>query len=175
MLPSFLDSTYKRYKTDTSTFVRWLSETAQKCGYTSIAVEVKSIATPAAAKSARLKGKARKDAKKAEQSNLSTPSPAFNGAENPKDYCIVDLKELMPLATAIVNSKKPSFTVPSEIIRAHLRAVSARKRCTSYFTSKTADSETAKSNYGHAYFTSLMEEAIRTLQLLFAKSVGGDD
>jgi hypothetical protein len=33
MLPEFLDSTYKKYKQDTSVFVEWLSENAQKCGW----------------------------------------------------------------------------------------------------------------------------------------------
>ncbi len=32
MLPGFLESTYKRYKSDTSIFIKWLSENAKLCG-----------------------------------------------------------------------------------------------------------------------------------------------
>jgi len=33
MLPVFVQSGYKRYKKDTSIFIKWLVETAKECGY----------------------------------------------------------------------------------------------------------------------------------------------
>lgn len=33
MLPEFLQSSYARYKTDTTAFATWLLETANQCGY----------------------------------------------------------------------------------------------------------------------------------------------
>lgn len=65
-------------------------------------------------------------------------------------------------------------TIPSDIIRSGLSAISARKRCTNYFKSKTTpeDIKTAQSNSEHSYFISLMEEVIMTLQPCFATSAG---
>ncbi|XMA17390.1 hypothetical protein WAI453_010181 [Rhynchosporium graminicola] len=63
MLSGFLESNYKKYKQDTSVFVRWLYKSGQKCGYSaSPSGNVQSSDVPA--KAPRLKGKARKLAKK---------------------------------------------------------------------------------------------------------------
>jgi hypothetical protein len=62
MLPGFLESTYKKYKNDTSLFVKWLCETGSKCGYA--IGTVKTAKEEPLAKAPRLKGKARKQAKK---------------------------------------------------------------------------------------------------------------
>lgn len=73
MLPAFLDSTYKRYKNDTSAFIRWLVENAKKCGYTPArgpAANVGKSEEPA--KAPRLKGKARKQAKAATTASAPT-------------------------------------------------------------------------------------------------------
>ena len=60
------------------------------------------------------------------------------------------------------------------IIQAGLRAISSRKRCTTYFESITAsdDSDTKHSNYTHSYYVSLLEEVILALQPRFAVSSG---
>lgn len=175
MLPSFVDSAYKRYKNDTSIFVRWLSENGKKCGYDvkTIEQEGHSAPAPAAVKSTRLKGKARKEAKKEQARPPASSKSVEDEAEKPSAYSLVSPKDLVPLATAIATSTKPLITVPADIIRAGLRAVSARKRATAHFVSKTADIETAKSNDGHSYFTSVMEKVILTLQPRFAASFGG--
>lgn len=73
-----------------------------------------------------------------------------------------------------MNSKNPLITVPSEVLRAALRAIAARKRCTAYFASKTdGDHSTVEENERHSYFTSLIEEAVVALQPRFAVSAGG--
>ncbi len=74
MLPSFLESTYKKYKNDTSIFVKWLCEAGSKCGY-AISI-VKTAKQEPAAKAPRLKGKARKEAKQASKSRF--PGTALN-------------------------------------------------------------------------------------------------
>ena len=65
MLPSFLESTYKRYKNDTSIFVEWLLDNGTKCVHT-VAIKPTSVTPVVSVKSARLKGKARKEAQKAD-------------------------------------------------------------------------------------------------------------
>jgi hypothetical protein len=68
MLPAFLESTYKKYKNDTSIFVKWLCEAGSRCGYAiSIA---KTAKEEPIAKAPRLKGKARKEAKQASNSRF---------------------------------------------------------------------------------------------------------
>lgn len=62
MLPGFLESRYKRYKNDTSTFIKWLYEASQKCGYTPSQPSEVDIQENTATKGSRLKGKARKEA-----------------------------------------------------------------------------------------------------------------
>ncbi|TVY38400.1 hypothetical protein LOCC1_G008766 [Lachnellula occidentalis] len=162
MLPSSLTGTYERYKDDTSTFLRWLLENAPKSRATKDKDGSAPAATPSPApsKTARLKGKARLDAKKA------VSAPPTNSYDS-QEYCIVSLKELMPLATSIVNCDKPFITVPTHVFRAGLRAVSARKRCTSHFKRTTEDKETEESNQRHSYFSSLMEDVLRILQPRF--------
>jgi len=63
MLPGFLESTYKRYKNDTSVFIKWLYEAGSRCGYVTSEPIKPRDETPA--KAPRLKGKARKQAKEA--------------------------------------------------------------------------------------------------------------
>ena len=61
MLPGVLESTYKKYKNDTSIFLKWLYETGSKCGY--VASQPIRVKNESPAKAPRLKGKARKQAK----------------------------------------------------------------------------------------------------------------
>jgi hypothetical protein len=88
----------------------------------------------------------------------------------------ISLRELLPLAITVVNSKDPLITIPSEIMRAGIRAVSARKRCADYFKSKTnpRDTQATQANRGHSYFISLMEEVIMALQPCFALSTAAN-
>ncbi|KUJ14899.1 uncharacterized protein LY89DRAFT_735960 [Mollisia scopiformis] len=98
MLPNILESTYKRYKYDTSTFIKWLFKSGQACGYASktpaAGLETQDENVPA--KVPRLKGKARMQAKK-------TPSaaPSTKSKDTHPEQKLVDLKELLPLVKAI--------------------------------------------------------------------------
>ncbi|KAL2069448.1 hypothetical protein VTL71DRAFT_14127 [Oculimacula yallundae] len=145
MLPDFLESTYKQYKNGTSISLKWMYESGQKCGYDiDLTGEVRSSSVPATAP--RLKGKARKLAKQG-------------------------IKEG---AQAILGSEDPLIVVPSRILRAGLRAVSARKKCSDYFSSNatSGDIEMKSDNIGHSYFTERMEEVILALQPRFALDAG---
>lgn len=83
--------------------------------------------------------------------------------------------QLLPLAQAIANAKS-AIKVPNEITQAEIRAVSSRKKCTTYFSTKIEqDVETLRDNRGHSYFVSLVEEVLLTLQPCFAVSVGQTD
>jgi hypothetical protein len=163
MLPAFLGDSYKRYKDDTSTFIRWLVENARSCGYNFN--ESTANSSPEAAKAGgRLKGKARKLSKQG--TGTGSTSNSKPPADKQKTY-VVDSSELVNLAHTISNSKKTLITMPPEIVRAGMRAVSARKKCTAYFESITkddSDDEKVRGNESHAYFTKLMEDVLRILQ-----------
>jgi hypothetical protein len=109
MLPSFLDSTYKRYKTDTSTFVKWLFENGTRCGYTPSSQGPPKLEDAATepAKAPRLKGKARKQSKQA----VATGTTPVQKTRT-EDHKLVAPKDLLPLARAIVESTSPLITVP---------------------------------------------------------------
>ncbi|CZR57669.1 uncharacterized protein PAC_07558 [Phialocephala subalpina] len=158
----------KRYKSDTSTFVKWLYETGTKCGYTPKPVDVKKEESNPA-KASRLKGKARKEAKAAATKPASKLPKGGQRAS-----CLVNPRDLMPLTQAIVGSNDASIKVPIDVLRAGLRAVSARKRCTAHFVKQTEPSglETLESNQSHSHFTALMESVIMTLQPRFAVETG---
>lgn len=169
MLPNFLYSTYKKYKDDTSIFIKWLADTAKKCGH-AVKETTESKSEGTSAKTPRLTGKARKQAKQ-ESSN----KPDHVAPNVPKESRhLVDYEDLLPSAKAIANFKDPTVKIPSEIIRAALRAVSARNRFTAYFRSKTkaGENEMARDNDRHSYFIALMEEVLLTLQPCFAVSAG---
>ena len=74
MLPGFLESTYKKYKNDTSIFVKWLCEAGSKCGYAISTAQ--TVKEEPVAKGPRLKGKSRKEAKQAINSRF--PGTALN-------------------------------------------------------------------------------------------------
>jgi len=71
MLPGFLDSTYKRYKNDTSVFLKWLCDSGSKCGYQ---LSEPSKVKNEPGKAPRLKGKARKQAKEASSNGEHFPT-----------------------------------------------------------------------------------------------------
>lgn len=106
MLPKFLESTYKRYKKDTSTFLKWLRESGEKCGYKiDTSVEQTDKVT---LKAPKLKGRARKLAKEAAASNASSKSATVPvSKDNPVQ---IPMKQLLPLAQAIANCDSPLIT-----------------------------------------------------------------
>jgi hypothetical protein len=180
MLLAFPEISYKRYKDDTSTFIKWLAETAQSCR--SETSGSTSTAEPVKAGGARLKGKARKLSKQGSsttnnKTSAAKPENDKTPADKPENH-VVDSSELLSLAHTISNSAKNSpITVPTEIIRAGIRAVSARRKCTAYFESITNkdDDEKLRRNESHAYFTKLIEVVLTILQPHFAPSTTQKD
>ncbi|KUJ08859.1 uncharacterized protein LY89DRAFT_741693 [Mollisia scopiformis] len=170
MLSEFLEGTYKKYKNDTSTFLKWLYETGTKCGYVPDApTTAKKQVEITPQKSARLKGKARKEAKAAKLVATSMPDTSAGVLSHE-----VPRRDLMPLAQAVLYSQDSSIKVPVKILQVGLRAVSTRKKLTESFSKNTeaSDVETLESNYSHSYFNDLMERVILTLQPRFATMAG---
>jgi len=91
---------YAQYKEYTDSVAAWLASTARKCGYP---IDLLS-SSGAKAGPGRLKGKARKDAKKHKTPQSATP------ASTPK--YIIAIKDFIPLAEYILASTKPLISVP---------------------------------------------------------------
>ncbi|MCJ1352936.1 MAG: hypothetical protein MMC33_002920 [Icmadophila ericetorum] len=166
MLPTALESSYRLHKSDTSAFVKWLTETAAKCGYISKSTkaEVKQNDPPS---SQRLKGKARKQAKAAaaKQNVLAQKQPPPSISVLKRTMAV---KELVPQAKAVATHVEAPVIVPAEIVRLGFRALSARKKCAAWFHNQMkADPIALKSNDQHSYLIDLFEELLSILKPLF--------
>ncbi|KAH9207683.1 hypothetical protein DL95DRAFT_415434 [Leptodontidium sp. 2 PMI_412] len=156
MLPEHILETYTRYKDDTDAFATWLSNTARVCGYRGDNLVEEPANTKSAAFSGRLKGKARKEAKK------KVTEPASNTTTKHR----LPTRELLIQAELVASHNKPPVTVPLSIQIVLQRAITARKRCSTWFkniVSATKTSEFQDSNATHEYFITVLE---RTFELL---------
>lgn len=157
MLPDILSESYMEYKADTNAFVTWLSITAISCGYAFKSVDDANPRKPLADQSTnalptRLKGKARKDAKKSQ----ATAKP-----QGPSTNHLVSIKELLDQAKFVAAFKKPKVKVPLGTQYVLKRAINTRKKCTEWFEGSTTaeDSSGQSSNEAHQHFTSVLESA----------------
>ncbi|KAF5234223.1 hypothetical protein FAUST_7749 [Fusarium austroamericanum] len=167
---SFL-SIYQQYKRDTDIVASWLVTTANQHGYTALlAIPLSARATidkSAAPLSSRLKGKARKEAKKQQQRHVAplvtdakdTPGPS------PKSKYILAIRDFVPLAEFI--ARKLTLTTSMEatngtqiplFFRTALeRAIWARKTFSVHF-SEANKHLNVEANTAHAYFVSVLEK-----------------
>ena len=85
---------------------------------------------------------------------------------------IMGFKGISILTDSNIFKENHSIAVPTAIVQAGLRVVSAKKRCAVYFEDKSDSASTywGTSNTGHSYFFNLMEQTLLTLQPLFAVS-----
>ena len=111
MLPSFLYSTYKRYKEDTAYVAQWIAETAKACGFQSPMFE-----DPAPPKVKKAKAKNYKKAVR----------DATRRAAASRRNQIIPTKDFIPLAQHIANFDNPPVHVPGAFIKAVKRAIGAR-------------------------------------------------
>ncbi|KAF4626865.1 hypothetical protein G7Y89_g11292 [Cudoniella acicularis] len=168
MLPDFLESTYIRYKKDTSIFIQRLYENWKQCGFKPAAKSVNEhTETKNEPATGRLKGKARALAKK---SKTSTPDASI---KKKQEEVLVNVSGLNAFAAAVASSKDILIKVPFEIMRTGLCCVSARKKYTAYFRKHMdSNAEELESSNKHSYFISAMETAILTLRPSFVTSAG---
>ena len=169
MLPDALMQGLRQYKSDTNALASWLASTARTCGYKcDLPDDQKSFASgdkPSSgqAPSGRLKGKARKEARKrgAPVNPANSQSPKNQG---PK-YTVA-LKDFLPMAECIAKSRKPLITVPSSFVSTIDRAIRLR----SAFAAEMAlhgvkvDQD---ADITHDYFISVLEKVNEALRPRF--------
>ena len=146
MLPSFLHSTYKQYKENTSYVADWLAQTAKSRGYALLRPGSTTTAPKLIPKKV-IKNK--KTALQAEQ--------AREAREVQLEPYAIPTEELLPLAQYISECNKPPVIIPGSVLSTIARTIKARQRTNDYYTE--VGSNTDESD-GHAYF-------IRTLESIF--------
>lgn len=114
MLPSQLSGVYRQYKEDTDSVAAWLASTAKSCGYP--ADLLTSPWDAPQAKSNRLKGKQRKQAK---ASGKAKATPKTN-------KYIVAIKDFLHLANFIAGRTNPSVAVPAVFSQTLDRVITLR-------------------------------------------------
>jgi hypothetical protein len=159
MLPPSLSSTYQRYKQDTNIVASWLASTALACGYAPDRLKnPAAAAAPAPSSSGRLKGKDRKEAKRAKQQQGSQAT-----TKRPKH--IIAVADFVTLAEFIASSKSSSASLPDFFIGALSRVISLRSSFRDRM-SQEGMAEDAASDKTHNYFTKILDQVRTTLKPL---------
>lgn len=149
MLPSGLSSTYQQYKHDTNVVASWLATTALGAGFSA---PLGQPVTPSkVAGSQRLKGKARKEAKK--QQSAETKS----AQDHAKPKHIIAIKDFVPLANYISGKLSASIAVPEYFSTALSRAIEARRRFSTLLREFRPFREVS-GDKKHAHFVSVLEK-----------------
>ncbi|KAF9873622.1 hypothetical protein CkaCkLH20_08732 [Colletotrichum karsti] len=148
MLPTSLRSTYQQYKQDTNIVASWLASTALQTGYSAPLNQVNGSSV--ASSSQRLKGKARKEAKKKQAAASTAPTDA-------KPKHIIAIKDFVPLAEHISGTLSSTLPVPDFFSAALDRVIESRKR----FSSLLGKFQAFRNVIGdrqHAYFVTVLEK-----------------
>lgn len=170
MLPQILLGSYKRYKEDTNVFTTWLSQSAKACGYKLPDLQPDDVLQSKKQlilnqnpqpSSTRLKGKARKEAKKAgDKTDLPQDNRERDSA--PVKKYLVATKDILDQAETVARSVKPRIQVPVQILQIVQRSIDARERCQKWFQKTGVKNET--STEGHAHFINVLEKALAILK-----------
>ncbi|KAI0179859.1 hypothetical protein GGR52DRAFT_587363 [Hypoxylon sp. FL1284] len=144
-------STYEQYKEDTEAIAGWLAYNSRRCGYV---LDGPVSAGPSNAPSARLKGKARKQARSVGAKSASTPTPL-------KPQYAINVSDFSRMAKAIADFK-PKVVIPTALDNLFSRAIDARRRFTDWYKHSSHGEE--KSNERHAHFTGVLNSAWEILR-----------
>jgi hypothetical protein len=167
MLPEFLFSTYKQYKTDTDKITTWLVETAKKCGYKSAFLDPNASGEDAPGqngKPPKLKGRARKLARDAAAAEKKAPgtASAVNGVE--KKFT-VPVREFEVMAEHIARSQDASLKIPRGFINLMKRCIKTRRGTSDWFQENVPDTtaDEADSTERHLHFANVLQRTLQTL------------
>ncbi|KAI0122977.1 hypothetical protein BJ170DRAFT_642841 [Xylariales sp. AK1849] len=146
MLPDALASVYRQYKLDTDFIAAWLASTARAHGY--------NIESPPGETlpKGRLKGKARREAKKA----AAAPKPAT------KEH-IIAIKNFIPLAKHIVACQDPVIVVPKSLVAALTSVTKVRHEFGELLREHGHDLK-VESDLSHKYFITVLEVVFTILE-----------
>ena len=178
MLPDFLFTSYKQYKTDTDKITTWLAETAKKCGYNNSPSSSDPRAPPGlnvpldqnGNKPAKLKGRARKLARDAAAA-AQKKGPASSASSSPADASAKETKQTVPvrefevMAAHIARSRDKSLKVPRGFVNLIKRCIKTRRGTADWFEKNvpaTAEEE-VESTDRHLHFANVLQRTLQTL------------
>lgn len=170
-----LIDSYKRYKSDTTTFLAWLSDSAASCGFQYPQTPEPTSNSPAehtyqhsvapATLGERLREKnERKALKKASKKALKTEAKSESSNTNSATLVTppgrrATTRELLIQAKLVADNQK--IKIPQTHIKIIKRAVAVRKLCAECFQDIEIQEE--DSNESHRYFIGVLEEIIEIL------------
>ena len=178
VLPNFLHSSYQTYKDDTDFIAKWLAVKAKQCGYPADLLSPPDLPTsmPQPARpSQRLKGAARKKAKKAAQETVAPSTVPGSSADVPK--YIIKVKDFTALAECVARFTKPVVKVPVALAKVLNRAIELRQQHNTWSRGQ-GESELSvdieHSNESHAYFLGVLERTREILKPLMSSEMIDD-
>ncbi|KAI0133331.1 hypothetical protein F4776DRAFT_671349 [Hypoxylon sp. NC0597] len=158
MLPDCLVGCYAQYKEDTKVFTTWLGQAARACGYQVDAQKTAGTSAQTPGPSQRLKGKARKAAKK-EAEQKATEAGHIDEV-NVVKYAVTT--EQLLLQADLVYNNKANIPMPLAIKASLERSIKIRRRCSEWFERNGSNiAETTKD--GHLNFIKVLETILEKL------------
>lgn len=142
ILPFYLVDSLRTYKRNTTAFLTWLATSGRRCGY-----DLSSLSTSGSSSSIR-----------------KTTQDVTQTQDEPQTL-ILDLKHILPLAEKVAVAPRKLSRLPVSVAEALQRAIKDRERCNVWFERHQGDDVEAKrANDGHAYFISVLKQALSTLE-----------
>jgi hypothetical protein len=159
-------SQYARIKEQTNTAISWLVETARQHGAPVSKVE-KSDANPLATATGWLKGKARKEAKRAQQEGMVTN--AFNDPSNgPHARSAVGTQDILRYANHLAGVKQ-GLEMPGYVQRAFQCAIQGRQKYADRFAKEQPEDP---GNAPHSYFIGVLTRVLELIARRIKASAG---
>ena len=180
MLPEFLFSRYKQYKTDTEKIATWLAQAATKCGYQSRSESSSSPSAEDAAhhsKQPKLKGRARKLARDAAAAEKKASAGGPNAKEKGTEQKhVVTVREFELMAEHIAKSEDASLKIPKGFIKLIKRCIMTRRGTSDWFDANASTEEEDGSTDRHLHFADVLQRTLLKLapldELLLSKPQG---
>ncbi|KAL2060318.1 hypothetical protein VTL71DRAFT_9713 [Oculimacula yallundae] len=146
MLPDTLSSSYRRYKEDTNSFVRWLHTTAAS-----------RVHKPEVNRHATVQD---------EFKSADVPATSLSHDQDSLAKRVLSTKELVDKALFVANATNPDIKVPLLVQYILKEAIHARKRCAKWFRRENTinqHKDMVESNASHEHFIQVLGLIFRVL------------
>lgn len=177
MLPGPLVGLYQQYKEDTNAVAAWLASTAKACGFSDTLLSKPGDsaekdgaragggASASGSGSKRLKGKARKEAKKAASFGpaVSKPAASTQAAKKTGPKFTIAIRDFVPLAEFVAASKSTAASIPATFISALSRVITTRSAFGDRMAEHGAERD-PESDKRHGYFVGVLQKVYEALK-----------
>ena len=164
MLPDFLHSSYLIYKENTALVATWLAEKAKQRGFSADLLCNQAAKQSQPKPSGRLKGKARKEAKK-EAGGVGTGESQEASSEVQRLVYTIAIKDYITLADYVAAADNPAVKVPVDVGNALRKAIELRRL--HYNAASQSESRSlieSAADAGHLHFLGVLEKTQEILR-----------